>query len=534
MEVSRGDARKGPGAEPVPEGDGRARGDEAGPGRLLDWLMRHGLLRGPFLYADYWATVLDLRGIVRESHVRDALVDPVLFRVGLDRPDLEIPPVRRYLFLFFLGPVLLPFRAFRRLGRRYRLRFRREVGEAVLPALEPFRLDLDGGADGRVTVRKDGRPLARDVLDPRRVSGFSSLFFPAYKLPLASLTAILAMAVLAPVLAAAGWLGLVLRYWIPVGFPLLVVVLYVVYRDAVTAVLGALPILFGRYLLGLLRPTEIEAWLSFVGALAGLFLLYVLADWFFMPRPVPPVLLLYSREEPGRPFERELDAPWWLEGTTYWVWRYLMLTPAELNKFWERDWERVELWVRADGPEAGALEWVVTDAHYRELWIPYGRLGDPKRLARHRADAIRHAAEGEAGIWLVEVDADMVFHTPFVRAVSFVPETGDVPVLGLGHLWTALWSRVPTEKAEPYLDALDRARIERGVGVLDDVPEVVANLTARHMLAQPWTRWRYPLGAQRRREPKVYERWAPPDPPPAADPELQIKGPGRPGPPPGG
>lgn len=497
--------------------------DAAAGGSLMEWLQVRELLRGPFLYADYWASALGLRGLVREAHVRQGLVDPTLFRVGLDRPDLEIPRFRYYLLLFFLGPVLLPFRVFRRLGHRYRLRFRREIGDAVLAALSEYELELERTREGRVDVRKDGLSLGSGILDPGLVSGFSSSFFPTYKLPLASLTAILTMAILVPVANATGGLDLLLRYWIPVGFPLLALVLYAVYRDAVTALLGALPILFGRYLIQVLQPSQLESWLPFLGALGGLFLVYVLADWLFMPRPVPPVLMLYTRSEAGRPFEREEDGPWWVEGQAYWVWRYLMLTPAELSKFWERDWERIELWIRADGPTAGALEWVVTDAHYRELWTPFERLGDPERLARHRGRALKHAARSEAGIWLVEVDADLLFHTPFLRAVSFVPEEGDVPVRGLGHLWAALWSRVSRDETERHLHALDRVRIRRGIGVLDDIPEALAHLAARHMLSLPWTHWRYPLGAQRRREPRLYSSEAPGEPPPAADPALQIK-----------
>lgn len=500
-----------------------AREAGAARGSLVEWMLRRELLRGPFLFVDYWASVLGLGTMVRGAHVDEGLVDPALFRAGLDRPDLEVPLSRYYLVLFFLGPLLLPFRAFRRLGHRYRLRFRRELGEAVLSALEPHRLRLQATGPGRVRVSTERGSLAADVLDPRVIAGFTSLFYPTYKLPLASLTAILATAVLVPVLSAAGALELVLRYWIPVGFPLLGVVLYLVYRDVLVALLGALPILFGRYLLDVLHPAAVESWWPFLGSLAGLFLLYLLVDWFFMPRPVPPVLLFYSRDEPARPYERELDAPWWLDGRAYWVWRYLMLTPAELNKFWERDWERVELWVRADGEDAGALEWVVADAHYRELWMPYERLAEGERGRRHRRDAVRSAREGEPGTWLAEVDAGLVFHTPFVRAISFLPEGGDVPVLGLRHLARALWSRGPRDRVEPRLRALDAAKVRSGVGVLEDIPEAVAHLTARHMLSQPWTYWRYPLGAQRRREPRLYDREMSGEPPSAADPDLQVK-----------
>ncbi|MFQ5678332.1 MAG: hypothetical protein ACE5HP_02625 [Gemmatimonadota bacterium] len=497
----------------------------SGPaGSLVEWLLRRNLLRGPFLFVDYWASALGLPGQVRDRHLREGWVDRSLFRVGLDRPDLELPRARYYLLLFFLGPLLLPFRAFRRLGR-YRIRFRREVGETVLSALADHRLRLEERGPGRVRVTAGSTVLAEELLDPRLISGFSSLFYAVYKIPLASLTAIAAVGILTPLLSATGGLELVLRYWIPVGFPALALLLYVVYRDWVTAVLGAFPVIVGRYLLLLLHPSVVESWLPFFLALGGLFLLYVAADWFFMPRTVPPVLLFYTRDEPGRPYAHEHDAPYWLEGSAYWVWRYLMLTPAELNKFWERDWERVELWIRADGPAAGALEWVVTDAHYRELWTAYERLGTGPRPARHRESALRHSREARPGTWLVEVDADLVFHTPFVRGVSFVPEEGDVPALGIGHLMNALWSRRPRDPSEPYLRRLDRLKVDRGEGVLDDIPEAAVGWAARQMLRRPWSYWRYPLGASRRREPRLYGREARQPPVRAADPGLQIKAP---------
>ena len=506
----------------------------AEPASLVEWLRARGLLRGPFLYADYWAVVLGLHGRVPDRQVREGLVDPSLFRIGLDRPDLELPRTRYYLLLFLAGPLLAAFRGFRRLGR-YRIRLREHVGEAVLRQLAPYRLDLEEGESGRVDVRHDGRVLARDVLDPRRIAGFASLFYPAYKLPLASLTGILAAVVAAPLLDAAGWLDAAARWWVPVGFPALVLLLYAVFRDWPTAVGGALPVLLARWLLPALHPAAVESWAPFLWAMGGLFALYLVAVWLFLPRPVPPVLMLYTAEGPGRPHAREEDAPWWLEGRAYWVWRYLVLTPAELNKFWERDWERVELWIRADGPEAGALEWVVTDAHYRELWIPYGKLDAPSHLERQREDALAHGRDGGAGTWIVEVDAHLVFHTPFVRAASFVPEEGDVPVLSLRHLARALFRRGHRDPTEGSIRALDMLRIRRGAGILDDLPEAVTPLVARHLVAQPWAYWRYPLGAHRRWERRLYEERPDRSPPPAADPELQIKaerggGPTSPGP----
>ncbi|NIP82559.1 MAG: hypothetical protein GWM90_26410, partial [Gemmatimonadetes bacterium] len=293
------------------------------------------------------------------------------------------------------------------------------------------------------------------------------------------------------------------RYWLVIGVPVLVVVLYGIFREWLTALLGTLPILLGSYLVDVLNPSTPADWSVFFWALAGIFVLYLLADWFFVPRPVPPALLLYTAGGEGHPYSRPEDAPWWLEGEVYWVWRYLLLSPAELNKFWERDWERVDLWIRADGPDAGQLEWVVTDLHYRELWVPYHKLGPPEALERRRQRALRAAGGDGAGIWLVEVDADLVFHSPMFRGVSYLPDTGGLPVRGIGHVIRSLWRRVKDDEPAPGMAALDRLRVERGIDVLGDIPEFITRRAEERLVEEPWTYWRYPLGAASRREPYV-------------------------------
>jgi hypothetical protein len=504
-------------------------------GALVQWFRDQGLLRGPYLYVDYWANVLGLDGITPEDHVREGLIDPPLFRLGIDRPDLDVPKLGSYLLAFLAGPVLFAFRSFRRLGR-YRLRFGSRRGAEVVEQLDRYRLTLDpagrepdpaGDPDlpPRTDVRLGDTVLARDVLDPYRVAGFSSLFWAANKLPLASLAGLLVIGIAAPALATLGLLDLTAQYWIPVGFPLLILVLYLVFREALTAILGALPILFGTFLIGVLRPDAPHDWYVFFWSLGGIFVIYLLADWFFLPRPVPPALLLYTRGGPGRPYVREEDSPWWLEGEVYWVWRYLLLSPGEVNKFWERDWERVDLWIRADGAEAGQLEWVVTDLHYRELWVPYAKLGSAAELERHRQKALRATTGDRAGVWVVEVDADLLFHTPTFRGVSFLEDRGGVPVHGVGHIARSLWKRIKDEDVESSVIALTRLRLQPGPDLLGDLPEFILRRAEVRLVEEPWTYWRYPLGAARRRDPMVYEPLRPADPPPASDPALQIKAP---------
>ena len=502
-------------------------------GSLVQWFREQELLRGPFLFVDYWANVLGLDGVTPPEHARRGFIDPAIFRLGIDRPDLEVPRLGSYLLLFLVGPLLFAFRSFRRLGR-YRLQFASRRSRDVQESLDRYRLTLDAAGrepdpEGdpslppRCDVRIGDTVLARDVLDPYRVAGFSSLFWAANKLPLASLAGLLVIGIAAPLLAALGLLEITARFWIPVGFPLLVLVLYALFREVLTALLGGVPILLGTMLIGVLRPSTPYDWSVFFWALAGIFLVYLFADWFFVPRPVPPALLLYTKNGPGNPYARPEDAPWWLEGEAYWVWRYMLLSPAEVNKFWERDWERVDLWIRADGPEAGRLEWVVTDLHYRELWVPYHKLGEPRGLARQREKAATAAAGDGAGVWLVEVDADLVFHTPMLRGVSFLTDRGGIPVRGVSHLLRSLWRSLADRDIEAPMEALHRLRMEKGLDILEDLPEIISHRAEQRLVEEPWTYWRYPLGAARRRDPRVYDAPHTAPPPPAADRALQIK-----------
>ncbi|MFQ5530906.1 MAG: hypothetical protein ACE5FP_11245, partial [Gemmatimonadota bacterium] len=144
-------------------------------------------------------------------------------------------------------------------------------------------------------------------------------------------------------------------------------------------------------------------------------------------------------------------------------------------------------------------------------------------LERCRADARAAIATNTPGAWLLEVDANILFHTPFYRAVSFVADRGTVPARRVGHLLRSMWTRSREPDVEAALARLDEVKLARGPDVLDDLPELIADRAARHILSLPWTHWRYPLGANRRREPRVYEPQGTADPHPAADPALQIK-----------
>jgi len=501
-------------------------GERRGFGSLVAWLVERELLRGPLPFTDYWASVLRLEGGERPEREAAGLVDRSLFRLGVDRPELELPRLRYYLLLFFVGPLLVALRSFRRLGR-YRIRMRSGMGERVLERLADYRLDLRAAGDGRVNAHRSSRTggdaIASDLVDPFTMSGFASLFLAAYKLPLAALAGIAFAGLTIPLIH--GWEGFATYGIRPIllGFPVLVLLLLALFREVGTAVLGAVPVLIAAVLYWSLGFETSRDWSMFALALGALFLIYLAVDLFFFPRPVPPTLMLYTKTGDGTPYRRPADAPWWLEGEAYWVWRYLMLTPAEINKFWERDWERVDLWIRADGPDPGLLEWVVTDGHYRELWTPFERLGPLDTLAAMRADARSARESGTPGTWLMEIDANLLFHTPDLRAVSFLPDEGRVPSRRISHILRSMWTRLHDPRYIEALRRLETIELERGPGLLDDLPELIAHRAARHILSLPWTHWRYPLGANRRREERAYEDRPPPTARPAADPALQIK-----------
>ncbi|NIP82560.1 MAG: hypothetical protein GWM90_26415, partial [Gemmatimonadetes bacterium] len=78
--------------------------------------------------------------------------------------------------------------------------------------LDPAGREPDDEGDPELPPRCDVRlgdtVLARDVLDPYRVAGFSSLFWAANKLPLASLLGLLVIGIAAPILSGVGLLEL--------------------------------------------------------------------------------------------------------------------------------------------------------------------------------------------------------------------------------------------------------------------------------------------------------------------------------------
>ncbi|MFW6084065.1 MAG: hypothetical protein ACODAA_02525, partial [Gemmatimonadota bacterium] len=91
------------------------------------------------------------------------------------------------------------------------------------------------------------------------------------------------------------------------------------------------------------------------------------------------------------------------------------------------------------------------------------------------------------------------------------------------HILRSMWARVDDPDPRGALRRLEAIELQSGVDLLEDLPELIADRAARHILSLPWTHWRYPFGANRERDRRVYDEWRAPEALPAADPALQIK-----------
>ena len=482
--------------------------------------------QGAFLYCDYWASVLGLRGIVREAAVRSGRIDPPLFRACLDRPETRLPGLRYYVLTLLAGPALIPYRVLQHARSKLRLHLPAEDEAAEM--LAPCALAIESQDDGGVRVRHGSDVMARDLFDPQRAEVIFSLVYPTYKLLFSALAAI-------ALTLGAQWAlhtGLVphgleatVRF---AHYPLVVLLSWLVFRDGITAVVAPLPVYVvvgGLKAVGELTSPRPEL---FLVALLAVAVAYFLVDGFLVPKGLAPALYYYCADpsDDAHPYEPG-QAPAWLAGRSYWVWRFTYCTAAELNKFWERDWERVEVWVHADGPQAGEIEWLVFDFHYRELWVPKDRLVSARRQKAQTAAVAQARDEGGALLWTVETDMNIVFHSPEVRSIHVMPVDRGWRPARLRQLLASL--RVEEQRDRPH-DYRDGVRRLRAVGhdVVADIPEHFRGYALRQLLTTPWRYWRYARGANTALRPYLYSRRESTEPLPATEPDLQLKSPRQP------
>ena len=478
---------------------------------------------GPFAFCDYWASVLSLRGVVNPGLLARRLVSLDVFRQALDRPKARLPRLRYYLLAFIAGPGFLPYRLAFNLAMLLRPKSGVKIVGHADVLLDEYQLELRPLGDPRwVRVSARGETLAEPVLNPRYARAENGIFYPTYKILVAAFFTVIFTLVVFPALAREPGLAWLRPYHGILSYPVVVIFLELLLRDLLTSIVAPLPVFAVKGLLGLTH----SSW-GFVGGMVGAGLLFFLVEWFFIPRGLPPSLFLYVNE-PGHPLDPYLPghAPYWLTGRTYWVWRFVALAPSEINKFWEKDWERLELWVRADpGPEAGRLEWMVTDAHYREIWFSYEHVVGERTRRRHelRREELL-VRDCEPLVWIVETDMHFVNHAPEIRSVflsSLRPSLGERPLFRILRTFVSPRRRDSFRKYEAEVE-----RIEVDTGeFLNDITEHFRGWTVRHMFRMPWSYWRYPKGVRTRARLYLYdgERFAESEVAGASDPRYQIK-----------
>lgn len=474
-----------------------------------------------YVYADYWASVLGLGGVVREASQSCGLVDLPVYRACLDRPEMRLPGWRYYLMTLLAGPVLIPYRMAQRLASQ--LHAPRTGEDDAERLLSPCQLHIEAQGGGRVRVSHRGEAVASDLLDPLSAGIVFSLVYPTYKILAAAFFAI-ALTLLAQLVVDREGLDPRLATLLRLGhYPGLVLVLYAVFRDWITSFVAPIPVYLAVWALDLSGMLVHPQPAMLLVVLAGLALAYFIVDGVLVPRGLAPTLFLYDSEaaSPLHPYEPG-QAPAWVAPGRYWVWRFMYVSAAEINKIWERDWERVEIWVRADGPDAGRIDWVVLDFHYRELWLPYERLVSARHRTEHaaRLARIRDDPTWKAN-WVVEVDMNVVFHNPEVRGLYLMPLAGGWRRARLRQLLASLRPEMELDRPEDFRGAM-RATLLTDDFVAD-VPEHFRGYALRQLLKTPWRFWRYARGANSAFRPYLYSKPMPEPHLPASEPELQLK-----------
>lgn len=491
--------------------------------RELGERLARSTVSGPFLYCDYWASVFSLRRIMNPAVLRERLVSLDLFRQALDRPKTRLPRLRYYILAFVLGPGFLAYRLAFNLAMLLRPKSREKIIGHADVLLDEYRLEMRPTADPRwVRVRAGDREFEEPVLNPELVQVENGTFFPTYKLLVAATVTVVFSLLALPALQEAETLHRLGPATGLLFYPLLVLMLQLLVRDLLTSFIVPIPVLGVKALLTFTG----HPWLVGVGMISAGVLFYFM-EWFFIPRGVPPSLYLYVNdpEHPLFPY-RERHAPYWLKGRVYWVWRFMSLMPAEIHKVWERDWERAELWIRADeGPEAGRLEWMVTDIHWREVWFSYDHVAGDRHRRRH--DALRRERLlGQAAplVWRVETDMHILAHTPEVVSIFLSPPRPPLLERAFMRILRTMFSRRPSDDSRQYRDEVERLEVTTGE-FLRDISEHFRNVALGHILRLPWSYWRYPMGVRSSPRTYLYDGGEPPpeEGPAASDPRYQIK-----------
>ena len=480
---------------------------------------------GPFLFCDYWASVLNLKDIVNLESLSVTGLSLEVFRKILNRPAAGLPKLGYYIVSSLFKPLLVLSRLFSRLvGVRPKPRLPIYNRDQMRNLLLEHALKVEPKSGGLADVFSEGRKVAGDIVDPFRLRAVTSMFFARYKVFLASLVALGYGALVGPVSGLFHAEHVLLPYLGVLSYPIVLLILWVMFDDLLTAVISPLPLIAIRMII-----TAGQGFQGFVAAVVGTAFVLYLVEWFFIPRSLPAALYLYINDRQNQDFPyRAGHEPYWLQGRYYWVWRYVTLAPAELLKFWEKDWERLEIWVRAEGDGRGRIEWIVTDFHYRELWFKYESFVSKGAQEFHDAVLGQYvSSEGEL-TWIVEMDMSLAFHSPVVKGVYIARGRRLSTLRRIWGILNVILRKRAQENPERYKPALEILEIE-GSEFLDDVPEHFRTMVTRRLLSFPWSYWRFPLGVTSSRTISVYgsARSLHGEPERASDPRFQIKEPGR-------
>jgi hypothetical protein len=479
---------------------------------------------GPFLFCDYWASVLGLKDIVNPHSLSAVGLSLEIYRKILNRPSAGLPKLGYFILSTLLQPLVLLWRGLLRLAGK-----KRESApppykqDAMRNMLLKHALNVEPTGGGDACVRSDGEVIASKVLNPFRLRAKASMFFARYKVFLGSAVALGYGALVVPVASLFGAENVVVPYLGVLFYPIVLLILWVMFDDLLTATVAPLP------LIAITRIVRIsQGFKGFVIAVVGLALVIYLVEWFFIPRSLPPALHFYVNDPKSRLFPyRRGQEPYWLKGKFYWVWRFVNLAPAELIKFWEKDWERLEVWVRADGEEKGRIEWIVSDWHYRELWFTYESFIRSRAQQANRTILDRVLNSDERLTWVVETDMDLVFHSPVVRGIHLTRGRHLSFGRRLVSIFLAIVRKRAKDRPDRYSQNLELFEM-RGGRFLEDMPEHFRMAAARKLLSMPWSYWRFPHGANTSKKFFVYGGTSDlnPEAQLASDPKFQIKEPG--------
>lgn len=445
---------------------------------------------GPFIFCDYWASIMGFKNIVSEHLLKSENISLELFRKGLNRPKISLPKLSNYLLPpgFMMGKLLGKIRKTQQKTPSHAEMLKQRIHEK----LDPMKLEIvkeDGGNSRWITLRSKGDTIARNVVNPDIVEVSVSKFLSTWKIVIAFILTIIFSISIVPIFHQLRIWKFISTFYPFLFYPLLASFLYLVFRDFFAATVAPLPVLIARELV------KLSGISGFILFMVGIGLLAFFIQCFFIPKSVPPTLYFYVNDRRSSFFPYvSKHAPYWLRGKCYWVWRFMTFSPAQLSKFWEKDWERIEVWIRADkSPEAGNIEWLVADYHYRELWYDCSRQVNPKIFKEQKTRKHTWLNMGRRMTWVALIDMDVLFHTPVLRGIVLTHSGKTTRNAVFGALRAFISSR-SRDRFSDYRESLGDLEIE-GNEFLEDVPEHFRGLVLRRMIEEPWSFWRYPRGA---------------------------------------